>query len=99
MDPTSNCFTFPLTIDGKTGTQTRPEQVMAMLMTKINNAFVAQDKKSNHYVYAVPNYLTLHEKCAYVEAAGIAGIRPLKIITDSSATAIAYAYSKRKELE
>ena len=68
-------------------------------MTKINNAFMKQGKTSKDYVFSVPNYLTLHERCAYVEAAVIAGLKPLKIISDSTATALLYAYQKRKELE
>ena len=72
---------------------------MAFFMTKINNAFVKQGKHSKDYVFSVPNYLTIHERCAYVEAAAIAGIKPLKIISAMTATALLYAYQKRKELE
>ena len=72
---------------------------MAFYMTKINNAFEKQGKNSKDYVYSVPNYLTIHERCAYINAAAIAGIRPLKIISDITATALLYAYQKRKELE
>lgn len=48
---------------------------------------------------SVPTYATLQERIAYVDAAKIAGLNPLRIISDSSATALAYAYQRRKELD
>ena len=41
IDEKENCLVIPLKIDGKNDVQTRPEQVMALLMTKINTAFSA----------------------------------------------------------
>jgi heat shock protein 4 len=72
---------------------------MALLLSKINSSFERQGKTSRHYVFSVPTYTTLPERVAYVQAAKIAGLKPLRIISDSSATALAYAYQRRKELE
>lgn len=36
---------------------------------------------------------------AYIDAARIAGLKPLRVISDSSATALTYAFQRRKELD
>ena len=48
---------------------------------------------------AVPNYATFWERAAYVWAAKIARVTPLGVVSDSTATAMAYAYQRSKELK
>ena len=59
-------LTFPLTINGKKDQETRPEQVLAVLLSKINKSFERQGKTTGHYVFSVPTYTTLPERVAYV---------------------------------
>ena len=46
---------------------------------------------------AVPNYFTSREKQSYLDAADIAGISCLRLINDSTATALTYGYFRRTE--
>ena len=57
-------------------------------MSKINKQFVKEGKTSRDYVLSVPTYATLTERMAYVDAALIAGLKPQRVISDSSATAM-----------
>ncbi len=73
-----------------------PEQLTAMLFTKLKEtAEQALSTKVKDVVISVPIYYTDKERRAMLDAAGIAGFNVLKLMNDTTATALAYGIYKQ----
>jgi heat shock protein len=73
-----------------------PEQITAMLFTKLkessSNALQAQ---VNDCVITVPAYYTNAERKALLDAASIAGLNVLRLINETTSTALSYGFYKQ----
>ena len=73
-----------------------PEQLTAMLFTKLREtAETALQNKVKDVVVSVPIYYTDCERRALLDAATIAGLNVLKLMNDTTATALAYGIYKQ----
>ena len=68
------------------------EQCLAMLLGKLKGiASTGLDNRPvSDCVIAVPYYLTNAERCAWLEAAEIAGLNPLRLMNETTAVALQY---------
>ncbi|XP_053599768.1 97 kDa heat shock protein isoform X2 [Plodia interpunctella] len=73
-----------------------PEQITAMLFTKLKDiATVALQTQINDCVISVPGYFTNAERNALLNAASIAGLNVLRLMNETTATALAYGIYKQ----
>ncbi|XP_075972848.1 heat shock protein 70Cb isoform X2 [Anticarsia gemmatalis] len=73
-----------------------PEQITAMLFTKLKDiAATALQTPINDCVISVPSYFTNAERNALLDAAGIAGLNVLRLMNETTATALAYGIYKQ----
>ncbi len=73
-----------------------PVQLVAMLFTKLKEtADNALQTKVKDVVISVPVYYTDRERRAMLDAAAIAGLNVLKLMNDTTATALAYGIYKQ----
>ncbi len=73
-----------------------PEQITAMLFTKLREtADAALQTKVKDVVISVPVYYTDRERRALLDAAAIAGFHVLKLMNDTTATALSYGIYKQ----
>ncbi|XP_050342084.1 97 kDa heat shock protein isoform X3 [Nymphalis io] len=73
-----------------------PEQITAMLFTKLKDvAATALQTQVNDCVISVPSYFTNAERNALLDAATIAGLNVLRLMNETSATALAYGIYKQ----
>ncbi|XP_013185650.1 97 kDa heat shock protein isoform X1 [Amyelois transitella] len=73
-----------------------PEQITAMLFTKLKDiATVALQTQINDCVISVPSYFTNAERNALLNAASIAGLNVLRLMNETTATALAYGIYKQ----
>ncbi|XP_052738179.1 97 kDa heat shock protein [Bicyclus anynana] len=73
-----------------------PEQITAMLLTKLkDSATVALQTQVNDCVISVPSYFTNAERNALLDAAAIAGLNVLRLMNETTATALAYGIYKQ----
>ncbi len=73
-----------------------PEQLTAMLFTKLKDtAEAALSTKVKDVVISVPVYYTDRERRALQDAASVAGFNVLKLLNDTTATALAYGIYKQ----
>ncbi len=73
-----------------------PEEVTAMLFTKLKEtAEAALDTKVKDMVISCPAYFVDSERRAILDAAAIAGLNVLKLMNDTTATALAYGIYKQ----
>ena len=73
-----------------------PEEVTAMLLTKLKEtAEEALKTKVKDIVISVPAYFVDSERRALLDAATIAGLNVLKLMNDTTATALAYGIYKQ----
>uniref|UniRef100_A0A8D8RSP9 Uncharacterized protein C30C11.4 n=1 Tax=Cacopsylla melanoneura TaxID=428564 RepID=A0A8D8RSP9_9HEMI len=73
-----------------------PEQVTAMLFTKLKDISENEIQNKVHdCVLAVPAYFTNNERKALLNAASIAGLNVLRLINETTATALAYGIYKQ----
>jgi len=80
---------------GKTS-QFTPEQITAMLFTKLKDtADQALQTKVKDVVISVPIFYTDRERRALLDAAAVAGLNVLKLMNDTTATALAYGIYKQ----
>lgn len=73
-----------------------PQQLTAMLFTKLKDtADTALQTKVKDVVISVPIYYTDSERRALLDSATIAGLNVLKLMNDTTATALAYGIYKQ----
>ncbi|CAG9134597.1 unnamed protein product [Plutella xylostella] len=73
-----------------------PEQITAMLFTKLkDSATVALQTQVNDCVISVPSYFTNAERNALLDSAAIAGLNVLRLMNETTATALAYGIYKQ----
>lgn len=73
-----------------------PEQITAMLFTKLKiDAAVALQTQIYDCVITVPSYFTNAERKALQDAAGIAGLNCLRLVNETTATALSYGFYKQ----
>lgn len=73
-----------------------PEQLTAMLFTKLKDISENEIQNKVHdCVLAVPSYFTNNERKALLNAASIAGLNVLRLINETTATALAYGIYKQ----
>lgn len=73
-----------------------PEQCTAMLLTKLKDVSAnALQTQINDCVISVPSYYTNSERKALLDAASISGLNVLKLMNETTATALAYGIYKQ----
>ncbi|CAH2979698.1 unnamed protein product [Chilo suppressalis] len=73
-----------------------PEQITAMLFTKLKDiAATALQTQINDCVISVPSYFTNAERNALLNAAAISGLNVLRLMNESTATALTYGIYKQ----
>lgn len=73
-----------------------PEQCTAMLLTKLKDtSAVALQTQVNDCVISVPSYYTNKERKALLDAAAISGLNVLRLMNETTATALAYGIYKQ----
>ncbi|KAJ2950678.1 hypothetical protein O0L34_g8937 [Tuta absoluta] len=73
-----------------------PEQITAMLFTKLKEtATTSLQTPINDCVISVPSYFTNAERNALLDAAHIAGLNVLRLMNETTATALAYGIYKQ----
>lgn len=73
-----------------------PEQITAMLFTKLKtDAATALEAQIYDCVITVPSYYTNAERKALLDAAGVAGLNCLRLMNETTATALSYGFYKQ----
>ncbi|XP_053684159.1 heat shock 70 kDa protein 4 isoform X1 [Sabethes cyaneus] len=73
-----------------------PEQITAMLFTKLKeDAFKELKTQINDCVITVPSFYTNAERQALLDAAGICGLNVLRLMSETTATALSYGFYKQ----
>ncbi|XP_012287319.1 97 kDa heat shock protein isoform X2 [Orussus abietinus] len=73
-----------------------PEQITAMLFTKLKEiSETALQTAVNDCVISVPSYFTQSERQALLDAARIAGLNVLRLLNETTATALCYGIYKQ----
>lgn len=73
-----------------------PEQITAMLFTKLKeDAFKELKTQINDCVITVPSFYTNAERQALLDAAGICGLNVLRLINETTSTALSYGFYKQ----
>lgn len=73
-----------------------PEQITAMLFTKLkDDSFKELKAQINDCVITVPSYFTNAERQALLDAAGICGMNVLRLMNETTATALSYGFYKQ----
>lgn len=73
-----------------------PEQITAMLFTKLKvDATAALQTQIYDCVITVPSYYTNAERKALLDAAGISGLNCLRLVNETTATALSYGFYKQ----
>ncbi len=75
----------------------RPEEVSAMILTKLKNDAEARlGEKITEAVITVPAYFNDSQRQATKDAGQIAGLNVMRIINEPTAAALAYGFNKKK---
>uniref|UniRef100_A0A182LUQ3 Heat shock 70 kDa protein 4 n=1 Tax=Anopheles culicifacies TaxID=139723 RepID=A0A182LUQ3_9DIPT len=73
-----------------------PEQITAMLFTKLkDDAFKELKTQINDCVVTVPSYFTNAQRQALLDAANISGLNVLRLMNETTATALSYGFYKQ----
>lgn len=87
--------TYNINYNGKSK-QLTAEQLTAALFTKLKEtAETALNVKVNDCVISVPSYFTDAERRALLDSAKMSGLNVLKLMNDTTATALAYGIYKQ----
>jgi heat shock protein 4 len=76
-----------------------PEQVLACFLRKAKTYFEKDGMMGNEMVISVPTYASNVERQAYLDAAEIAGIKCVRLINESTATALTYGFFRKADLD
>ena len=76
-----------------------PEQVFGFYLRKVKTYFEKSGMPSKDIVIAVPTYATNAERQAYLDACDIAGINCIRLINESTATALTYGFFRKGDLD
>ena len=80
------------------GKWVRPEEVSAMILTKLKNDAEARlGEKVTQAVITVPAYFNDSQRQATKDAGQIAGLEVMRIINEPTAAALAYGFNKKKD--
>lgn len=72
-----------------------PEQITAMLFTKLKDtAATALQTQINDCVITVPSFFTNSQRKALLDSASIAGLNVLRLLNETTATALIYGFYK-----
>ena len=94
-DVNNNSLGFNIDIKGQKTFHT-PEIIMGSFFNKIKNIWVNQNIYTHNIVISIPDYCTIYEREAMLNAVYISGLNCLGLLNESSAISINYAY---RELE
>ena len=72
---------------------------MAFYLKKVKTYFEKAGMPSKEIVIAVPTYCTNSERQAYLDAAEIAGINCIRLISESTAVALSYGFFRKNDLD
>lgn len=72
---------------------------MGFFLKKSMTYFEAAGMKSKDIVISVPPYATNSERQAYLDAAEIADIKCIRLVNESTATALTYGFFRKAELD
>lgn len=72
---------------------------MAFYLKKVKTYFEKAGMMSKEIVISVPSYSTNAERQAYLDAAEIAGIKCVRLINESTATALTYGFFRKADLD
>jgi heat shock protein 4 len=72
---------------------------MGFYFKKSRTFFEAAGMKSKEIVISVPSYATNAERQAYLDAAEIGGIKCIRLINESTATALTYGFFRKNDLD
>ena len=67
-----------------------PESLMGLYFSKIKNNWTREGIDTDDIVVSIPDYFTVYERKAMLEAIQISGIKCSDLINDSSATSFSY---------
>lgn len=76
-----------------------PEQIMATYLKKIHKFYENSGIQSKDIVISVPSYYTNVERQAMLDACQIAELNPIRLINDCTASALAYGFFRKPELD
>jgi molecular chaperone DnaK (HSP70) len=88
---------FEITIRGVTQVLT-PEQIMAYYFKKVMKFYENSNILSKELVISVPTYYSNAERQSVLDAAEIAGLKVLRLINESTATALNYGFFRKPDL-
>ena len=76
-----------------------PEQLMGFYLKKVKTYFEKAGMNSREIVISVPTYASNAERQAYIDAAEIANIKCVRLINESTATALTYGFFRKSDLD
>lgn len=88
---------FEVTIRGTTAVVT-PEQVYGFYLKKLKKFYEMSNILVTDLVISVPAYYSNAERQSVLDACDIAGLKCIRILNDSTATALNYGFFRRPEL-
>ena len=89
---------FEITNRGVTQVVT-PEQIYAYYLKKVKKFYEIANILSNDIVISVPSYYSNAERQSVLDAADIAGLKCIRLINESTATALNYGFFRRPDLD
>ena len=72
---------------------------MGFYLKKVKTYFEKAGMNSREIVIAVPSYASNAERQAYIDAAEIANIKCIRLINESTATALTYGFFRKSDLD
>ena len=72
---------------------------MGFYLKKVKTYFEKAGMNSKEIVISIPTYASNTERQAYLDAAEIAGIKCVRLINESTATALTYGFFRKSDLD